>query len=823
MSTQRHFPLPLRTAIRSLRRSPGFATVSILSLALSLGLVASVFALVDGLRHPRTASRNPEQLFSIRMKGEGAAGRITPADHFDVVQRYIRSADQIAYSAFAGSELVISGEDRAFGRGERVSANYFDVRGVRPIAGRVFTEATADEDAVANIVISEIVWRTAFDAEPRLDRLTVSLESDAGSRRLQVIGVMPAALWNETYSHYWIALPRDVRAAVIGERGVSPILRLKEGATIDSLLADFKVATEYLTTVHGRGRIDFVYSAWPLKRDPLRVDEMSWLLVGAAIAVLLIACSNLANLVLSRGLVRQSELAVRLSLGATRRDIVKGVLAECVVVAIAGAALGIMAAAWGGSVLRANMPEWIPTGALVITTNWRVIAMSSGAAVVSALLFGLLPALKLSDIELSKYIKEHSGSTTGRRSGRFPFLVVGQVALSLAMLTGVSLLVRAAQVVDKLDYGFDPARVLSVQMGSRSRADTSQAARLALWSAAETRLRANPRIEAVAWSSSVSLNRGPNLTGERSGGAFRTRLLLAYTYASPNLLRTVGVKVIRGRDFEDHDAYGEGVVVLDSATALRIWGTEEPIGKLVKFAAEDRISPWLRVIGISRPVLSGVPRYPGEEIQPQVWMVGKTAFVSPPATERGRLALRSSIPSRSLVVRAKLKDVATLRTEIPRTVRDLLPARGYVSVFGWDDYRRQLIEQQKFLARVFGIFGLLSLALCALGLYSVLSYAVSQRMREVGIRVALGATSKRIFLDVLHDGAILVIAGTAIGGLATIWSNKLVDDYIGLLYHIDVWALVAAEFVLVSVAMLAMMRPALRATRTDPVEVLRAV
>ena len=153
----------------------------------------------------------------------------------------------------------------------------------------------------------------------------------------------------------------------------------------------------------------------------------------------------------------------------------------------------------------------------------------------------------------------------------------------------------------------------------------------------------------------------------------------------------------------------------------------------------------------------------------------------------------------------------------------MLPPGDFVHVAGWDDTRKELIQQQRFLAAVFGTFGLLSLALCALGLYSVLSYAVSQRMREVGIRVALGATSKQIFLDVLHDGAILVMAGTAVGGLATLWSNRLVDDYIGLLYHVDVWALVAAEFVLVAVAMLAMMRPALRATTSDPVEVLRAV
>jgi putative ABC transport system permease protein len=813
--------LPIRSAIKSLRRSPGFATVSILSLALSLGLVTSVFAMVDALRNPRTATRDPENLYEIRMRGEGADGRITPNEHIAMLARFIRSAEDIAFSAWANGGISSNGVPIEVS-GYRVSTNYFSVRGVRPIAGRVFGKATGHEDAAGSVIISERVWRQLFDADPRLDRLSLRIDEESGSRNAQVIGVMPQELVAETRANFWLALPPDLDAYFATERHVFAITRIREGTTLEKLNEEFKLATDYLTKVHGTGRIAFVYDAKPMTVDPLRLDEMVWLMIGAAFAVLLIACSNLANLVLARGLTRRSELAVRLSLGATRRHIVTGVLAECLVIAMAGTLLGLLATAWGISMLRANMPERIPTGALVIWLNWRVVVMSSGVAAVAALLFGLLPAIRLSDLDLAKHIKEHSGSTTGRRSGRFPILVVGQVALSLAMLTGVSLLLRASQVVSRLDFGFDPARILSVSYGARARTDTTEASRVALASAVETRLRGLPGVEAVAWSSGVGLNRGPTLTGERSGGAFRSRYLPAYTYASPNLLRTVGVTIVRGRDFEDHDAYGEGVVVLDSATALKIWGSEDPIGKLVKFAAEDRISPWFRVVGISRPVLSDVPRFQGEEIDPQVWMAGKAAFVSPQPDQHGRLPLRSSIPSRRFIVRAKSDDVAALRAEIPRVLRSALPPRGYAFVYGWDDSRRELMQQQRYLAGVFGIFGVLSLALCALGLYSVLSYAVTQRMREVGIRVALGATQKRIFLDVLHDGAILVIAGTAVGGLATIWSNKLVDEYIGLLYHVDVWALVAAEFVLVAVAMLAMMRPALRATRTDPVEVLRA-
>jgi putative ABC transport system permease protein len=814
--------LPIRAAIRSLRRSPGFATVSILSLAVALGLVAAVFGLVDGIRNPRTATRDPHQLFHVYMKGGGAAETVTAADLIEVIATRMPTVHQVAFEHFSAGEAVFEKNIRFETRGSRVSTNWFSVRGVRPIAGRVFTEATADEDVVASVVISERIWKSVFDSESRLETLSLSIDDAAQTRRVQVIGVVPIELAAETGEDYWLSLPRDVPAFARTTRGVRPLVRLHAGATHDSLNADIRTAISHLTGLHGSGRVGFGFTAYPVARDPLVISSLEWLLIGAAIAVLVIASSNLANLVLARGVARQHDMALRLSLGARRSDIIRGVLAECVVLALAGAALGILATAWGFGVLRASMPERIPTGALVIAMSWRVIAMSSGAAMLSALVFGLLPALRLSDIQLSEHIKENSGTTTSRKRVKFPALVIGQVALSLAMLTGVALLLRASRDVRAVDFGFDPARLLQVSAHSRIRADTAESVRLALWSATETRLRQYPTVEAVAWRSHVDTKRSPGLTGERSGGAFRTRPLEGYDYVSPNYLRTIGIGISKGRDFAEHDALGEGAVIVDSATALKLWGSEDPIGKLVKFGQPDRISPWFRIIGVSRSMRSDLQRHAGEERPPQVYFVGKAAF-SKPFSEPGIKPLRAFVPHRSFIVRAKAKDIAALRLEIPRTMRNILPARGTVGVYGFDDQRQQLLAQQRFFSRVMGTFGLLALALCAVGLFSVLSYSVSQRMREHGIRVALGASSKHIFLDVLHEGAVLVVAGTAIGGLATIWSNKLVDPYIGMLYHIDVRALVGAEFVLVAVAMLAMTRPALRATKSDPVEVLRSV
>ncbi|HZI28945.1 MAG TPA: ABC transporter permease [Gemmatimonadaceae bacterium] len=814
--------LPIRAAIKSLRRSPGFATVSILSLAVALGLVAAVFGLVDGIRNPRTATRDPEQLFAVNMKGTGASGTVTAADLIEVVETRMPTVNEVAFESFGAGEAVFEKNIRLQTSGARVSANWFAVRGVRPVAGRVFSEATADEDAVASVVISERIWKTVFDSDERLERLSLSIDGAAETRRVQVIGVVPIELAAETREDYWLSLPRDVKAFARTTRGVRPLVRLHPGKTHDSLNVDIRNAIEYLTGLHGSDRVGFGFSAWPLAKDPLNISDFEWLLIGAAIAVLVIACSNLANLVLARGVARQHDMAVRLSLGARRSDIIRGVLAECVVIALAGAALGILAAAWGFGLLRASMPERLPAGALVIAMSWRVIALSSGAAILSALVFGLLPALRLSDIQLSEHIKENSGTTTSRKRVKFPALVIGQVALSLAMLTGVALLIRASQEVRAVDFGFDPARLLQVSAFSRVRADTAESVRLALWAATETRLRQYATVEAVAWRSYVDTKRSPGLTGERTGGAFRTRPFEGYSYVSPNYLRTIGIGIGKGRDFADHDALGEGVVIVDSVTALKIWGSEDPIGKLVKFGQPDRISPWFRVIGVSRPMRSDLQRHAGEERPAQVYFVGKAAF-SKPFGEPGIKPIRAFVPQRAFIVRAKAKDIAALRLEIPRTMRSALPARGIVGVYGFDDQRQEMLAQQRFFSRVLGTFGLLALALCAVGLFSVLSYSVSQRMREHGIRVALGASSKHIFTDVLHEGAILVVAGTAVGGLATIWTNKLVDPYIGMLYHIDVRALVAAEFVLVAVALLAMMRPALRATKTDPVQVLRAV
>src|SRR5688572_23185141 len=276
--------LPLRSAVKSLRRSPGFATVSILSLAVALGLVAAVFGLVDGLRNPRTATRNPEQLFRVVMKGTGTAGTVTAADLIEVIETRMPTVNQVAFETYGPGEAVFEKDIRLETRGARVSANWFSVRGVRPIVGRVFSDATADEDAIASVVISERIWKAVFDSDKRLERLSLSIEGAAETRQVQVIGVVPLELTAETFEDYWLSLPRDVKALARTTRGIGTVVRLHPGKTHDSLNVDLAAAAAWLTSLHGSGRAGFGFSAFPMARDPLNISAFEWLLIGAAIA-----------------------------------------------------------------------------------------------------------------------------------------------------------------------------------------------------------------------------------------------------------------------------------------------------------------------------------------------------------------------------------------------------------------------------------------------------------------------------------------------------------------------------------------------------------
>ncbi len=813
----------LNASIRSLRRSPGFSTVAIASLGLALGLATSVFSVVDAFRHPRSIFRDADRLYHVWISGDGAAGDVTNADRVNALAGRIPAAGEMAYSAFAyfGGAQNGTRSRRVFATA--VSANYFALTGMHPALGRVFSESSLDADVDHAVVISHRLWRGLFDSNEHLDRLTLTFDG----RTYQVVGVAPPVLGNEAASDVWVPLARNAMESPEVSRFITATIRLRDGATPAELDRELLATARYLTAVHGVGRREFLYKEVPLKGDPLGLQEIHWVLLAAAFAVLLIACTNLANLVLARGLVRQRDMAVRLSLGARRGDVIREILAECVVVALAGATVGLVVGIWGVEVVASRLPDSVPfLGALTPQVSWRVVALTTVTALASAAAFGVFPALRLSDIRLSHRLQDNAGTTTGRAHGRYSALVVAQVALALSLLTGAGLMVRAAERVGHFDFGFDPSRLLTVGVVSDYRADraadslerasrispTSTAIRTAggsslraVHDAVEARLRAMPGVDATSWYSG-NVTDGNNLTAELVSGRTREQFTQGYIVASPDLFRTMRIPIVSGRDFELGDASGDGVAIIDEALARHLWQQDDPIGRMIKTGDRESARPWLRVIGVVKTVRFSFPESPQED-------------------DKGTLFVASKdVPRyRTFVVRANPVRQTILALEIERMLRDVLPPRRTGAIRHWTERYSQLLESQRFLSRLFSGFGAVALLLCALGLYSVLSYAVNQRTREYGIRMAIGARRADVFRTVLRDGAVLVLAGTALGGFTTLWTNKLVDHFTYDLYHVDPVALIVSEAALVAVALVASAAPAWRATRANPVDVLRAV
>ncbi len=820
----------LIASIRSLRRSPGFSAVAIASLGLALGLATSVFSVVDAFRHPRSIFRDADRLYHVWGSGDGAAGDVTNADRINALTGRIPAAGETAFSAFAYFGGAQSGTRSRRVFATAVSANYFAVTGVRPALGRVFTESTLDGDVDHAVIISHRLWRAMYDSDERLDRLTLTFDG----RTYQVVGVAPPVLGNEAASDVWVPLGRNAMESPVVSRYITATIRLREGATPEELDRELAATAKYLTTVHGVGRREFVYKEIPLKGDPLQLREIHWVLLAAAFAVLLIACTNLANLVLARGLVRQRDMAVRLSLGARRRDVIREILAECVVVALAGAAVGLVVGIWSVEVVASRMPDSVPfLGSLVPQVSWRVIALTTLTALAAAAVFGVFPAFRLSDIRISHRLQDNAGTTTGRAHGRYSALVVAQVALALSLLTGAGLMVRAAERVGHFNFGFDPSQLLTVGVVSDNRADraadslerashgTERASRISPTSAAvrsaggsalramhdavEARLRAMPGVDATSWYSGNATD-GNNLTAELVSGRTREQFAQWYIVASPDLFQAMRIPMVSGRDFEPGDASGDGVAIIDEALARHLWQQDDPIGRMIKTGDRESTRPWLRVIGVVKTVRFNFPESPQEDDQGSLFVVSK------------------DVPRyRAFVVRANPVRQTILALEIERMLRDVLPPRRTGAVGHWTERYAQMVESQQFLSRLFSGFGAAALLLCALGLYSVLSYAVNQRSREYGIRMAIGARRADVFRTVLRDGAVLVLAGTAVGGFTTLWTNKLVDHFTYDLYHIDPVALIVSEAALVAVALMASAAPAWRATRANPVDVLRAV
>src|SRR5215813_5726333 len=594
-----------------------------------------------------------------------------------------------------------------------------------------------------------------------------------------------------------------------GDENYNVLARLKPGATIAQAQAELNLAVRRLEQQFPKNYPSsrrFSFSVRPLLEQVVGdVRPALYVLLGAVGCVLLIACANVANLLLARAATREREMAVRTAIGAGRRRVVRQLLTESVLLSAVGGALGLLLAVWGLALLRWLDPGDIPRLAAIGIDN-RVLAFTTAVAVLTGILFGLAPALRSSQVNLSETLKEGGRSLVGGHHRLRNLLVVTEIALSLVLLIGAGLLIRSFTRVQQVEPGFAPQNVLSMRMALVGRAYSDEARRVNFYQQLWERIRRLPGVEAAGGVSALPLTGGigwGSITIEGyDASSGQTMIQADGRSASVGYFETMKIPLIRGRFFAEQDTKESArVVIVDENMARTYWPNADPIGKRLKFGGADSKAPWLTVVG----VVANVKHYALDADS-------RVALYTP--------HLQNGAGSLSIAARTTT-DPANIAGAVTREVRAMDPNLPIYDVKTMEQWLLESLARRRFAMLMLGLFAVIAMLLAAVGIYGVMSYTVAQRTREIGVRVALGAQTRDVLRLIVRQGMSLAGMGIGIGLMAAIGATRLMT---GLLFGVratDPITFAAIALLLAIVALLACLLPARRATQVDPLVALR--
>jgi predicted permease len=786
-------------AARSLRRGPGFVAVAVISLGLGLGLTTTVASLLDGILHPESPYRDGARLYRIDMSGSGASGHVAEPVMYERLADAGRSFEDLAAGS-ASNQMLEAGEHYQSGIVYQVTPNYFSLLGVTPTIGRTFASASLVEDE-NSAVVSAPLWRKLFGGQRSLKNATLTI----GDRSYTIIGVMPPTVSNVTVTDVWVPLaPADIgRGRVDYVLGVG---RLRGGVTADAAKAELAVLAGRLTGEYGSGATPFVYDLEPLVRTPFGIQRYHLAIAGAAIAVLLIACANLANLMLARGVSKRRELTLRMALGATRAAAVRLMVAEAALIALLGCGAGVIVTLWSASVLTAYTQAMGWALSFHLQLSWRVFAACAALGALSILVFGLIPAIQTSRLDLAEPLKDPAATTSGRSRRHYSALVVAEIAVAMLLTMAAGLLLKVAAKVARFDFGYDRRGLLATEVLWPPPGTLSSDQLAAIYDQLRERLEALPAVRS-ATTLGPAEPAGGLVAAEGAGAAARTMRLPSYWSVSPSVLRTFGIPVIAGRDFSDADLASGGVAVVDEIAARTLWGHASPVGRMLRLGPATSDAPTVRVVGVARKASFELPgvQVPGYS-DTLVFVAGlhdHPRYLMPVVRVQG---------DEASAAHAIMREVEVV---VPEATREAIVAQ-------WLPFYENTTAGKWFFASLFSGLGGLGIGIAAVGIFGVLAYAIRQRRREFAIRVALGAAVPDVLRLVLHDGAVMTLAGMAIGVLLASWAGRFLGSLLYDVSPLDVPTLVTAGVVVLAVCLAACLAPALAATRADPIEILRA-
>jgi putative ABC transport system permease protein len=794
----------VRYALRSLGRAPGFTAVVVVTLALGIGVNTAIFSILNAVLLRPLPFPEPDRivrLFHVPPQATFpgmARFSLSPANFFDW-QRDARAFEGMALYRGRSFTLVGQDEPRAI-LAAAVGAGFFEILQARPELGRVF-RADEDTPAARVVVVSHGFWKTRLGGAPDVLARSLKLNGEPYA----IVGVMPQAFslgsWFAASREIWVPLAlSDADRAVRENHNEQAIARLAPGATLAQGLSELEVISKRLEQEHPQENAGWGATLAPL-RDVIVGDVRPTLvlLLAAVGLVLLVACANVGNLLFTRALGRRKELATRAALGAGRARVFQQLLIEALVLACAGGAAGVLLAYSSLRAFAAMLADQVPR-ADEITMDLRVLAFALAASILTGLLAGALPAFRAGRSELTDALKEgeRGDSALGIRTRRL--LVVCEVALSVVLLMGAAVMLRSLVALRTVDAGFDSQGVLTMRVSLADTRYPKPAQRTAFFDTALERLRALPGVTAAGAIDDLPLMGGsvqPIVVEGRPELLPRDQPTVQVRALTPGYLRAMSIPVVRGRDVEPGDVE---VLLVSRGAAKLLWGDGDPIGQRVTLPLVSRTLA-RQVVGIVADVKQdGVT----ERAQPTVY-----SYTRERASASLTFVARTSLPPGSL---------APVAVGVIRALDPEQPVQGVRTMV---EVRDALLSSQRLSALLLGLFAALALALATVGIYSVLSYIVRGRSREIGIRSALGAQSRDVVRMVVREGMTPALGGIAAGALAALLASLSLERLVFGVSASDPLTLTAVAALLAIVALLASLVPAYRAARVAPSTALR--
>ena len=806
----------LRYAARTLLKRPGFSLIAVLTLALGIGANTAIFSVVNATLLRPLPFKDPERVVMIwgflPKMAQTSDTLPNSAPNFEGLKAKAQSFEHLAAFRSWSWQLTGSGEPELL-RGARVSAGFFEAVGAGPMLGRAFTAEEDVPNRAPVAIISHGLWQRHFGGDQNVLGRTITLTG----QNAMIVGVVPEGfqfpgganmtpgLQFSLQNDIWMPLAiTDDERQRHGNLNLATIGRLKPGVSRLQGETELRAIQQELPL----GTIGFVLNVVPLHQQMIgTIRKPLLVLLGTVALVLLIACANIANLLLARATSRQKEIAIRAALGASRRRIVGQLLTESLLLSLAGGAIGLLLAVWGNSLLVSLIPRDVPRISEV-GVDARILLFTLVISVATGLIFGLVPALQASRFDLNQTLKDGvRGMTGGAGHSRLrSLLVVSEVAMALVLLIGAALLMKSFVRLLDVKPGFNPANVLTLEVllphlpPSRYEREDEQSA---FFQQLATRLKALPGVENAGAVASLPLSGAFESTEvfvegqESTSGGHRPEA--DYTMVTPDYFATLEIPLLQGRHFTAQDKSDAPlVIVVNDTFAERIWPGENPIGKRLRIGFEKKQREVIGVVGtIKQTTLNA-------EERPAMYLPH----------------LQAATPGLTLLVRTRgepLSMAAAVRQEVRALDKDV----PVTQVQTMEKVLGASVAQPRFSMLLVGLFAGLALVLSAVGIYGVMAYAVSRRAHEIGVRMALGAGANQVLKLVLKDGMTLAFAGIAVGLLGAFALTRLMASLLFGIGAKDPLTFVTVAAFLAFVAFIACYIPARRATKVDPLVALR--